>query len=108
MFTYFRLASVLVYDDAIAAVVAAVDHGERAVLIVVAEGEESVVHQVHLEDGLVHRHGTEEETLGADHLIGGILLLIGLGDKGLLVGDEGLLAQALFQAGFVLDRKSVV
>ena len=48
-----RSDSVLINDDAVAAVVALVDDGEGTALVSVAEGEEGVVHQVHLEDGFL-------------------------------------------------------
>ena len=62
-------ASVLVVGyEAVAAVLAAVDHGECVALIRVAEHKELVLQQVHLQDRLVDAHGGDVELLVADDL----------------------------------------
>ena len=100
-----RSDSVLINDDAVAAVVALVDDGEGTTLVGVAEGEEGVVHQVHLEDGFLDAHGAEEETLGADDLVSGFLVDVVFGDEVGVVGNlEGFFAQALFQPGVILTQ----
>ncbi len=97
--------SILIHDDAVAAVVALVDHGEGAALILVAEGKEGVAQHLHLGDGLVHVHGTEEEALGAHQLVAGLLVCVHVRDEKGVVGlVKGPFPQTLLQAGFVLAR----
>ena len=62
-------ASVGVHQHAVPTVVAAVDHGERAVLLLVAESEEGVADQVHLEDRFLDGHAAEGEVLQAEIFI---------------------------------------
>ena len=49
-------------QDAVAAVVAAIDHREGVVLFLVAEGEEGMANQVHLQDGFLHSNSLERTT----------------------------------------------
>ena len=86
-------------DDAVAAAVARVDDADGVVIVRVAEDEEAVAQQVHLQNGLLHAHGLDGEALGAHDV-----------ERALLVGFEllgqlrqhSLGAQVLGKAGLVL------
>ena len=93
------LLVVLGLDDAVAAVVAAINDADRIAEIGVAEDEEAVAQQVHLQNGFLHAHGLDGEALGAHDV-----------ERALLVGFEllgqlrqhSLGAQVLGKAGLVL------
>ena len=70
-----RRESFAVFDQAVAAVVALIDHGEAAIGLFIAEGEEIMLQQVHLQDGLLAGHGLDVKALGADDLELGFLSL---------------------------------
>ena len=99
------LLVVLGLDDAVAAVVAAVNDADRIAEIGVAEDEEAVAQQVHLQNGLVPGHGLDGEGLAADDAILALLGLVG-GEGGKVLHVQrplkGALAQPLLQAGLVL------
>ena len=82
-------------------------YGEGAVGVGVLEGEEGVIHQVHLEHRLLHRHQLDGEALGADDPE--LLLFLPLGGEGghllhIHRTGEGVLAQTLLQPGLVLAQ----
>ena len=52
-----------IIDQAITAIVSAVDHGERSVVILIAECEEVMLQKVHLQHSFLPGHGFEIETL---------------------------------------------
>ena len=98
-----------VLQKTVVAVVPAIDHREGAVGVFIAEGEEVVAQQIHLEDRLFPAHGHHGEFLDFDELV--FLGVFHIGDEGggvLRAADEGVLADPAGQTGLVLDRKSVV
>ena len=58
----------VVADQAVAAVLALVNDGDRILCVHVAEDEELMPQQIHLQDGLLHAHGLDRETLAAHDL----------------------------------------
>ena len=92
-----------VLNDAVAVVVALIDDGEGTVGIRIAESEEAVLQQVHLQDRLVPRHGLQGEALGTQDAEFFLLRLdrckrIGHIDR----SGKGILPQTALQAGLIL------
>ena len=74
---------------------ALIDHGKRAAVLLVAEREERMIQQVHLQNGLVAGHGLHGEGLGADQVELALLRLLGSkGGNGLGRPDKGILPDA--------------
>ena len=88
----------LVLDQAVAAVGSLIDNRKRAVVVFVAEGEERMLQQIHLQDRLFAGHRLHVEFLHSHELEGALFRLI-RSKRGFVRGtDERVLPQAPGQA----------
>mgnify|MGYP007041411777 CR=1 FL=1 len=97
-------------DQAVAAVLAAVDDRKGIRVFAVEEGIELMLQQVHLQDGLLRRHRLDGEALGADDgEIAAFLFFVHGADTGIRpldrAGLELLLKTGLVLADLALDGR---
>ena len=91
-----------IINKAVTAVISLIYHSEAAAVILIPEGEEIMVQQIHLQDGLFSGHGLEVELL---YLCDAQVLFHRIRSEGgffLYGAGEGILLQAPCQAGLVL------
>ena len=91
-----------VLNEAIAAIGSLVHDCKRAVIILIAEREERMLQQIHLEDGFLTGHRLHVELLGSHKLECALFGFLRCERSFVRSADERVLTQAAGQTGLVL------
>lgn len=84
-------------DQPVAVALALIHHAD-IIRLRIAEHEEAVPQHVHLQDGLLHAHRLDRETLGFHHAV-----VLVRNRRVVVLRGEGVGAQPLLELGLVLD-----